>query len=184
LPYIVAEVEPDLRDETPENLEESMKLEKEVYDNLKYYMRLMRTFNPNKDVVISMKAKKYAPSTLADKSDNGRRTNFSFSLGKQQLFSYIISTSELFRSTRHYGSVAYKFFYFEAIISPYLYLSIAPHTNTHTHTHTHSLSLYIYIYLSFYLSHTHSYTISLSLSLSLSKIRILRIIFSQYDSNG
>ena len=80
LPYIVAEVEQDIMDNVPEDMELAEKLEKEVYDNLKYYMRLMRSFNPNKDVVVSQKAKQFAPSKYADKKDNQRRTNFSFSL--------------------------------------------------------------------------------------------------------
>lgn len=80
LPYIVAEVEPGILDSIPEDSEMVEKMEKEVYDNLKYYMRLMRSVNPNKDVVISQKAKQFAPSKFADKQDRVRRENFSFSL--------------------------------------------------------------------------------------------------------
>jgi Lon protease-like protein len=79
LPYIMAEVEP-ITDESPEDMSAAVALEKQVYDNLKYYMRLMRSFNPNKDVVISQKAKQFAPTKSASKMDNSRRTDFSFSL--------------------------------------------------------------------------------------------------------
>ena len=43
-------------------------------------MRLMRSFNPKKDVVISQKARQFAPGKDANIHDHGRRTNFSFSL--------------------------------------------------------------------------------------------------------
>jgi len=44
------------------------------------YMRLMKQFNPDKEVVISPKAKMYAPSKFADKTNGQRRSDFSFSL--------------------------------------------------------------------------------------------------------
>ena len=80
LPYVVAEVETDLDDNVPSNVKDAIALEKDVYNNLKFYMRLMRSFNPNKDVVITQKAKLFAPGKEADILDNIRRTNFSFSL--------------------------------------------------------------------------------------------------------
>ena len=80
LPYVVAEVETNIEDNIPENLKDAIALEKEVYNNLKFYMRLMRSFNPNKDVVITQKAKQFSPGKHADIYDNDRRTNFSFSL--------------------------------------------------------------------------------------------------------
>jgi len=73
-------VELGIVDQAPEDVYAAIELEKPVYSNLKYYIRIMRSFNPNKDVVISQKAKLSAPSALADKADNSRRTNFSFSL--------------------------------------------------------------------------------------------------------
>lgn len=40
----------------------------------------MKCFNPDKEIVITAKAKLYAPSKFVDKSNNQRRSDFSFSL--------------------------------------------------------------------------------------------------------
>ena len=40
----------------------------------------MKKFNPDKEIVISQKAKFSAPSKFSDKNDNTRRTKFTFSL--------------------------------------------------------------------------------------------------------
>lgn len=91
LPYVTAEIEPNITDELPVDLvaEASLiKLEKEVYDSLKYYMRLMKTYSGNKDIFISRSCKRNRPiatSTIISpsgpsKSDHQRRINFSFSL--------------------------------------------------------------------------------------------------------
>jgi Lon protease-like protein len=79
LPYVLAEVEPDLQDTIPENEAAAAKLEFEVYDALKHYMRLMKCYEPNKTLVISQAAKKSRPSVPTLNSSK-RRTDFSFAL--------------------------------------------------------------------------------------------------------
>ena len=49
LPYILAEVEPNLEDDLPADPAAAVKLELDAYDALKYYMRLMKT-NKNTEV--------------------------------------------------------------------------------------------------------------------------------------
>ena len=91
LPYVTAEIEPNITDELPVDLLAEaalIKLEKEVYDSLKYYMRLMKTYSGNKDIFISKSCKRNRPigtSTIISpsgpsKTDHERRINFSFSL--------------------------------------------------------------------------------------------------------
>jgi Lon protease-like protein len=48
LPYIVAEVEPNIEDKIPSDMKEAIKLEQDAYDALKYYMRLMKTHSNTK----------------------------------------------------------------------------------------------------------------------------------------
>jgi Lon protease-like protein len=81
LPYVLAEIEPNLTDTAAADEEAARKLESEVYDSLKYYMRLMKTYGPNKMLVISQAAKKSRPSLAGSKFDYAhRRTDFSFAL--------------------------------------------------------------------------------------------------------
>lgn len=96
LPYVVAEVEPNLEDELPMDPQEAVKLELDAYDSLKYYMRLMKS-HPNtkvrlslltrshslKDLVITPAAKDCRPSPGAAgdlQSLRQRMSRFSFSL--------------------------------------------------------------------------------------------------------
>jgi hypothetical protein len=52
LPYILAEVELGLEDDTPIDSDEAIKLEQDAYDSLKYYMRLMKTHANTKVITI------------------------------------------------------------------------------------------------------------------------------------
>ena len=83
LPYILAEVEPNIQDEPVESVDEAVELEREVYNALKFYIRLMQSYDPNKDLTISQAAKAVRPS-LSGKTtyldDNERRSLFSFAL--------------------------------------------------------------------------------------------------------
>lgn len=81
LPYVLAEIEPDLADAITPDEEAARKLESEVYDSLKYYMRIMKTYGPTKALVISQAAKKSRPSLTGSALDYPqRRTDFSFAL--------------------------------------------------------------------------------------------------------
>lgn len=81
LPYVLAEIEPDLADAITPDEVAARKLEAEVYDSLKYYMRLMKTYGPNKTLVISQSAKRSRTSITGTALDYPtRRTDFSFSL--------------------------------------------------------------------------------------------------------
>lgn len=81
LPYVLAEIEPDLVDAVTADEEAARKLEAEVYNTLKYYMRLMKSYGPTKDLVISQAAKKSRPTLTSSPQDYAqRRTDFSFAL--------------------------------------------------------------------------------------------------------
>ena len=87
LPYVLAEVEPYIQDDAPKDSQEEIsanKLEREVYDCLKYYMRLMKLYAPNKNMTVSQATKKSRPGQLGfvpgSKEDLIRRTDFSFAL--------------------------------------------------------------------------------------------------------
>ena len=83
LPYVLAEVEPFIDDEVPSDEAAAAKLEVEVYTCLKYYMRLMKIYSPERTLVITHDAKKCRPSSavVTDvESNQRRRTLFSFSL--------------------------------------------------------------------------------------------------------
>ena len=51
LPYVLAEVDLDFSDQ-PVDEALADKIERQTYDALKYYIRLMRTYDANKDMVI------------------------------------------------------------------------------------------------------------------------------------
>lgn len=51
LPYVVADVETNILDSVPADLIAIEKLEYSVYDALKYYMRLMKCYGPNKVLI-------------------------------------------------------------------------------------------------------------------------------------
>ena len=83
LPYVLGEVEVFAADDEPEDEIATTKLESEVWSGLKYYLRLMKSYGPNKELVVSQAAKRNRPSlaSMLSASDNHqRRTNFSFSL--------------------------------------------------------------------------------------------------------
>lgn len=89
LPYISAEIDTNVLDDQSKDATAEaalIKLESEVYDSLKYYMRLMKTYEPNKGMVMSKACKRYRPtSKMVDLSkptleESVRRTSFSFSL--------------------------------------------------------------------------------------------------------
>lgn len=84
LPYILAEVETNVEDTFP-SIEEAgvaAKLEREVYDALKYYIRLMRSYPPNSKMVVSLACKQSRPTKaiLSLQEDHKRRSDFSFAL--------------------------------------------------------------------------------------------------------
>lgn len=83
LPYVLAEVE-DIDDIPPADDAAAAKLEVEVYDMLKYYIRLVRAAGPNKQLAISHACKRSRPTlagTVIDQQANAqRRTRFSFAL--------------------------------------------------------------------------------------------------------
>lgn len=83
LPYILAEVVPLASDDAPQDEEAAAELERDVYKALKYYMRLMKSYKSNKDMVASFALKKCrytAPLVKSALSENERRTDFSFAL--------------------------------------------------------------------------------------------------------
>jgi ATP-dependent Lon protease len=87
LPYVLAEVEPFIQDDAPKTSDEELsasKLEREVYDCLKYYMRLMKLYAPNKNMTVSQATKRSRPGQQGiipgSKEDLVRRTDFSFAL--------------------------------------------------------------------------------------------------------
>jgi len=83
LPYVLAEID-GIDDVPPTDDVVAAKLENEVYDMLKYYIRLVRAAGPNKLLAISHACKKSRPTlagTMADQQANAqRRTKFSFAL--------------------------------------------------------------------------------------------------------
>eukprot|EP00981_Chlorochromonas_danica_P000973 scaffold233_cov174-Ochromonas_danica.AAC.13 len=86
LPYVVAEVETGIEDDPPKEDNEKLleELERNVYDAVKYYVRLMRTHSSNRDLVLPIAVKANRPTVTA--TENGersiaeRRTAFSFAL--------------------------------------------------------------------------------------------------------
>lgn len=80
LPYVVAEVDTDIEDDHKEMDEEKCaQLEKEVYNTLKYYVRLMKEYPRTKKMMVTQAAKTHRP-TEHNLSDKDRRSAFSFSL--------------------------------------------------------------------------------------------------------
>lgn len=83
LPYMLAEVEPAIADSMPDDLGAAMKLERSVWDVLKYYMRLMRSYEPNKAMVVSRATKRNRPNSRVPETPDEalqRMCRFSFSL--------------------------------------------------------------------------------------------------------
>lgn len=81
LPYVLAEVEANVSDDEVFPEEAAVNLERNVYNLLKYYIRLMRTLNPRKELVISQVAKATRPHpTTSSLNISERRTKFSFAL--------------------------------------------------------------------------------------------------------
>lgn len=100
LPYVLAEIEPELADELPPSEVAARKLEAEVYDSLKYYMRLMKSYGPNKTLVISQAAKRSRPSITGTALDyEKRRTDFSFALANMIQMTEARSSQLLLQTT-------------------------------------------------------------------------------------
>jgi Lon protease-like protein len=84
LPYVVAEVEPNFEDEPVENEIEANLIENDVYNGLKYYLRIMKTYDTESAMVISPKAKQNRPPNNSNsiylENNAQRRSDFSFSI--------------------------------------------------------------------------------------------------------
>ena len=80
LPYVTAEVVVDIDDVNESRTEECAKLEHEVYNTLKYYVRLMKEYPRTKNMLITTAAKEYRPTEHTSVDDHERRSAFSFSL--------------------------------------------------------------------------------------------------------
>ena len=78
LPYVTAEVNL-IDDDLTSNSELSKTLEREVYDYLKYYVRITRAISQNKDLVLSASVKKHRP-TRENVDDHIRRSKFSLAV--------------------------------------------------------------------------------------------------------
>ena len=99
LPYVLAEVEPEIHDEPPAKGEaEAIKLERETWDAVKYYMRLMRSYEPNKRMVVPMSMRRNRP-TRANEADSLRRTKFSFALANMISMSQPAESQLLLQTT-------------------------------------------------------------------------------------
>lgn len=80
LPYVVAEVETDIEDDDKEmDDDRCANLEQDVYNTLKYYVRLMKEYPRTKKMMVTQAAKTHRP-TEHNLSDRKRRSAFSFSL--------------------------------------------------------------------------------------------------------
>ena len=102
LPYVLAEVEPYTDDDVPADDMAAMKLEGEVYDCLKYYLRLMKSYEPNKGLVVSQSAKRNRPSAAIAgdaKGNRERRTSFSFSLANMIQMTQPVESQLLLQTT-------------------------------------------------------------------------------------
>ena len=80
LPYLLADVEPDIVDDIPEDADEAKRLEMSVYNTLKYYVRLMKTYPKTQGMSITANARETRPLVEYPAADAGRRSAFSFSL--------------------------------------------------------------------------------------------------------
>ena len=104
LPYVVAEVDVNVEDEDDDDNargdgddEQCAELEREVYDTLKYYVRLMKEYPRTKKMMVTQAAKAHRPTASGSSNDNDndndndekkkrdnddrrRRTAFSYSL--------------------------------------------------------------------------------------------------------
>lgn len=102
LPYVQAEVEPFVVDEAPTGGEAAAtKLEMEVWDAVKYYMRLMRSYEPNKDMVVTSSLKRSRPTRdcEADPRNAQRRTSFSFALANMISMSHAAESQLMLQTT-------------------------------------------------------------------------------------
>ena len=81
LPYVTAEVEVDIEDTQDASIaEQCAELEREVYNSLKYYVRLMKEYPRTKNMLITSAAKAHRPTENSAVNDHERRSAFSFSL--------------------------------------------------------------------------------------------------------
>ena len=96
---MLAEIEPDMVDELPSDVESIVALEREVYSALKCYMRLMKRYGRNKDMRVSKATKASRPTLFSDKMDNRRRTAFSFALANMIQMSQTTESQLLLQTT-------------------------------------------------------------------------------------
>lgn len=61
LPYVTAEVETAVNDRPPESEAEVAKLAQDAYDQLKYYMRLLKSHPPNSHMTVTKYIKNHRP---------------------------------------------------------------------------------------------------------------------------
>lgn len=101
LPYIVGDVELGIEDDIPSDPQAIIKLEFEVYDALKYYIRLMKSYAPNASMTITAAAKTSRPQK-ANISDHFRRTKFSFAIANMIQMTHD-KESQLILQTRDIG---------------------------------------------------------------------------------
>jgi ATP-dependent Lon protease len=82
LPYIAAEIQEIKSDEIVANEQETEALEKDVYNYLKFYLRIMKKLDNTKDLVVSQQVKALRPigATLSQPFNNIRRSKFSFAI--------------------------------------------------------------------------------------------------------
>jgi Lon protease-like protein len=85
LPYIVANVHFPYTDTVPVDVDEeanAAKLAMEVWQYLKFYVRMMRLYGPNQDMVVSAAAKRCRPTlpSVSASEAHSQRTAFSFSV--------------------------------------------------------------------------------------------------------
>jgi len=102
LPYIVADVELNLIDDAVDEAQAKV-LEQEVYSALKYYMRLMKTAESNKAMVVSQSTRKTRPQSSMEGwsgvDESSRRTEFSFSLANMIQMSQTRESQLLLQTT-------------------------------------------------------------------------------------
>lgn len=80
LPYVTAEVDVEYTDGPVEDEKAAQQLELEVYNELKYYMRLIKTYDSSKNLLVSQATKRSRPIRGVNMDDANRRSSFSFSL--------------------------------------------------------------------------------------------------------
>lgn len=80
LPYIVGEVEPNFSDQPVADKVLAERLEKEVYNYLKYYLRLCKAYDSSRDYKVTESIRQLRPRGLNADCNDSRRSDFSFAL--------------------------------------------------------------------------------------------------------